>query len=65
LAETKKAGQGRNKLPDEYTAHVMIFKTYEKVSYGLIMEGSAPSRVGYFLRDPDAGQTSTATASLH
>ncbi|SEL55764.1 LysM domain-containing protein [Pseudoxanthomonas sp. GM95] len=65
IAETKKSGQGRNKLPDQYTAHVMIFKTYEKVSYGLIMEGSAPSRIGYFLRDPDAGQASTATASLH
>lgn len=65
IAETKTPGQGRNKLPDGYIAHVMIFKTYEKVSYGLIMEGSAPSRVGYFLRDPDAGQASTATASLY
>ncbi|WJI15010.1 LysM peptidoglycan-binding domain-containing protein [Pseudoxanthomonas winnipegensis] len=64
IAETKKPGQGRNKLPDQYTAHVMIFKTYEKVSYGLIMEGSAPSRVGYFLRDPDAGMPNTATASV-
>jgi hypothetical protein len=27
------------------------------------MEGSAPSRVGYFLRDPDAGMPNTATAS--
>lgn len=65
MAETKEAGEGRHKLPDEFTAHVMIFRTYEKVSYGLVMEGSAPSRVGYFLRDPDAGQASTATASLH
>lgn len=65
IDEIKKPGQGRNKLPDQYTAHVMLFKTYEKVSYGLIMEGSAPSRVGYFLRDPDAGQGATATASLH
>ena len=64
IAETRKPGQGRNKLPDQYTAHVMIFKTYEKVSYGLIMEGSAPSRVGYFLRDPDAGMPNTATASV-
>ncbi|WCE04820.1 LysM domain-containing protein [Pseudoxanthomonas sp. JBR18] len=65
IAETKQSGQGRNKLPDQYAAHVMIFRTFDKVSYGLIMEGSAPSRVGYFLRDPDAGQPTTATASLN
>ncbi len=65
IAETKQSGQGRNKMPDQYAAHVMIFRTFDKVSYGLIMEGSAPSRVGYFLRDPDAGQPTTATASLN
>lgn len=64
IAQTRAPGQGRNKMPDQYTAHVMVFKTYEKVSYGLIMEGSAPSRVGYLVRAPEAGQAIPAAAGL-
>lgn len=37
----------RVQLPDEYAGHVMIFRTFDKVSYGLVMEGVKPSRVGY------------------
>ena len=47
-------GRGDVKLPDEYAAHVMVFRTFEKVSYGLVMEGSKPARVGYSLKHPDA-----------
>ena len=44
----------RVRLPDEYASHVMIFRTFENVSYGLIMESVAPTRVGYRARHPDA-----------
>ncbi len=44
----------RVQLPDEYAGHVMIFRTFDKVSYGLVMEGTKPSRVGYRLKGPDA-----------
>ncbi|MFZ5635394.1 MAG: LysM peptidoglycan-binding domain-containing protein [Pseudomonadota bacterium] len=44
----------RVQLPDEYSGHVMIFRTFDKVSYGLVMEGVKPSRVGYRLKHPDA-----------
>ena len=44
----------RVRLPDEYASHVMIFRTFENVSYGLIMESTAPTRVGYRARHPDA-----------
>ena len=44
----------RVQLPDEYAGHVMIFRTFGKVSYGLVMEGTQPSRVGYRLKGPDA-----------
>ena len=44
----------RVRLPDEYASHVMIFRTFENVSYGLIMESAAPTRVGYRARHPDA-----------
>ena len=47
-------GKGDVQLPDEYAGHVMVFRTFEKVSYGLIMEGTKPARVGYSLKHPDA-----------
>ncbi|WP_213437604.1 MULTISPECIES: LysM peptidoglycan-binding domain-containing protein [Lysobacteraceae] len=42
------------RLPDEYAGHVMVFRTFDKVSYGLVMESIKPSRVGYELKHPDA-----------
>ena len=47
-------GVGRVALPEEYAAHAMVFRTFDKVSYALIMEGSKPARVGYELKHPDA-----------
>lgn len=44
----------RVRLPDEYSSHILIFRTYEKVSYGLVMEGIKPTKVGYELKHPDA-----------
>ena len=49
-----KPGTGRVSLPGEYAAHAMVFRTFDKVSYALIMEGTKPARVGYELRHPDA-----------
>lgn len=39
-------------LPEEFLGHVMIFRTFEKVSYGLIMDGIRPVRVNSVLRPP-------------
>ncbi len=44
----------RVQLPDEFIGHVMVFRTFEKMSYGLVMEGIKPTRVGYSLKHPDA-----------
>lgn len=49
-----KTGTGRVTLPDEYAAHAMVFRTFDKVSYALIMEGTKPARLGYELKHPDA-----------
>ncbi|WP_411833855.1 LysM peptidoglycan-binding domain-containing protein [Pseudoxanthomonas mexicana] len=54
ISESPKSGAGRVSLPDEYAAHVMIFRTFDRVSYGLVMEGVKPARVGYALKHPDA-----------
>ena len=41
-------------LPEEYAAHAMVFRTFDKVSYALVMDGVKPVRVGYSARHPDA-----------
>ncbi|KIQ95945.1 LysM domain-containing protein [Lysobacter sp. A03] len=48
---------GRNnrvRLPDEFAGHLMVFRTFDKVSYALVMEGIRPIQVGHELKHPDA-----------
>jgi len=40
-------------LPDEYIGHVMVFRTFDHVSYGLVMDGLRPVRKGDRLQLPD------------
>ena len=40
-------------LPDEPVAQVMVFRTFDNVSYGLIMESTKQTKVGYVLKHPD------------
>jgi LysM domain len=40
-------------LPEEYIGHVMVFRTFEHVSYGLIMDGIKPVHLGDRLYEPD------------
>jgi hypothetical protein len=49
-------GAKRDKLamPDEFVGHVMVFRTFDQISYGLIMDGIKPARVGDLLNHPDA-----------
>ncbi len=42
------------RLPDEFAGHVMVFRTFDRVSYGLVMDSIKPSRLGYHLKHPDA-----------
>jgi hypothetical protein len=39
-------------LPDEYAGHVMVFKTYENISYGLIMRSKRSIQVNNLLKAP-------------
>jgi len=43
----------RTTLPPEFIGHVMIFRTFQRVSYGLVMDAVKPTRIGDFLWDPD------------
>ena len=45
---------GRVRLPDEFASHLMVFRTFDRMSYALVMESTKPTRVGYELKHPDA-----------
>ncbi len=40
-------------LPDEFSAHIMVFRVFDDVSYALIMEGPRPVRENDVLKHPD------------
>ena len=46
--------ENKVRLPDEFAGHVMVFRTFDKVSYGLVMDSIKPTKVGYHLKHPDA-----------
>lgn len=41
------------KLPEEFVGHVMVFRTFEHVSYGLVMDGIKPVHIWDELRLPE------------
>jgi len=40
-------------LPEEYIGHVMVSRTFDRISYGLIMDGIRPVHLGDHLYEPD------------
>lgn len=40
-------------LPEEYVGHVMVFRTFDRVSYGLVMDSLKPVHKGDDLRMPE------------
>jgi len=47
------AVRDRTKVPDEFSGHVMVFRTFDKVSYGLIMDSVRSATPGDLLKQPD------------
>jgi hypothetical protein len=45
-------GGGRVSLPDERAGLVMVFRTFEKMSFGLILEADRPLAVNDRVRNP-------------
>ena len=41
-------------MPDDFLGHLMVFRTFDKVSYALVMDGIRPVRQGDLLKHPDA-----------
>jgi len=48
------ADSDRVRLADEYEGHVMVFRAFDRMSYGLLMDGTKPIMVGDVLKHPDA-----------
>ena len=42
------------RLPDDFAGHLMVFRTFDKVSYALVMDAIRPVQVGHELKHPDA-----------
>jgi LysM repeat protein len=47
----KKAAGEQVQMPEEYAAVVMVFRTFGKVSYGLVMEATAPIHLNDMVRN--------------
>lgn len=46
--------ENKVRLPDEFAGHAMVFRTFDNVSYALVMSSVKPVRIGYELKHPDA-----------
>ena len=46
--------ESKVRLPDEFAGHAMVFRTFENVSYALVMSSVKPTLIGYELKHPDA-----------
>lgn len=55
-ANRLRAAADKVQLPDEFKGRVMVFRTFDRVSYALVMEGIRPLMVGDVLKGPDAMQ---------
>jgi hypothetical protein len=51
-----RADANKAQLPDEFTGRLLVFRTFDRVSYALVMEGIRPISVGDRLKHPDALQ---------
>ena len=45
-------GGGKVKLPDEAAGTIMVFKTYDRISYGLVMEATQAIHIHDSIRNP-------------
>lgn len=40
-------------LPDEFVGHAMVFRTFDRVSYALVMDGLKPVKIGARMKMPE------------
>lgn len=47
-----KRKKNKVQLPDEFNGNAMVFRTFDRISYALIMDGIKPTHVGDNLKMP-------------
>jgi hypothetical protein len=52
LERTFRPGRTTVDLPEEFVGHAMVFRTFDRISYALIMDGIRPVQPGDVLREP-------------
>lgn len=53
LAAFKNETQGKVKLPDQYSAHILVYRVFDEVSYAMIMDGFRAVREFDILKNPN------------
>jgi len=51
--DAKKWDGDKVKLPDQFSAHILVFRVFDEVSYAMIMDGDRPVREHDVLKHPD------------
>ena len=51
--DAKVWGDDHVTLPDQYSAHILVFRVFDEVSYAMIMDGDRPVREHDLLKHPD------------
>ena len=52
-ADQKTLNGSKVTLPDQYSAHILVFRVFDEVSYAMIMNGKRPVRERDILKHPD------------
>jgi hypothetical protein len=52
-ADQKTLNGSKVTLPDQYSAHVLVFRVFDEVSYAMIMNGKRPVRERDIMKHPD------------
>ena len=53
FADQKTLNGDKVTLPDQYSAHILVFRVFDEVSYAIIMNGKRPVRERDILKHPD------------
>ena len=53
FADQKTLNGDKVTLPEQYSAHVLVFRVFDEVSYAIIMNGDRPVRERDILKHPD------------
>ncbi len=53
FADQKTLNGDKVTLPDQYSAHILVFRVFDEVSYAMIMNGKRPVRERDILKHPD------------